>query len=282
MIGLVPFAFPAWTPRVYDLGPIPIDPWMTLVCVGIIVGLEISRARGIKLGLDTRDVVDGAAFTVIMGFVGGHLLHVLGYHPYRLETEGFSALWKIWTGYSSMGGFVGAAVGFMIFFTWIRPRPRWIHADTIVFGFPIAQGFGRLGCFAVHDHIGGITTSPLGVTFRPGQLAGDLPEGSIRHDLGLYEAILCFAIGAAFLYLGKKERRPGFFMGLWCLLYAPVRFFLDFMRAGGLDQDDVRYYGLTPAQYITLGMMAFGLFMVWKFTRPVEGEGSDSEVPAEG
>ena len=270
MTGLIPFAIPPWKPEIYHLGPIPIDPWMTLVCVGIIIGLEISRARGIKLGLDTRDVVDGAAFTVICGFVGGHLLHVLGYHPERLETEGIMALIKIWTGYSSMGGFVGAVIGFLIFFTYIRPRPRWIHADTLIFGFPIAQMFGRLGCVSVHDHVGAVTTFPLGVTFDPDVWplydidGAKIMEVSVRHDPALYEAIVCLVIGLVFFYLAKKARPAGFFIGAWCLMYAPVRFSLDFMRAAGLKADDVRYFGLTPAQYITLSMMVFGLYLVVK------------------
>jgi phosphatidylglycerol:prolipoprotein diacylglycerol transferase len=274
MIGLIPFAIPPWTARVYHLGPIPIDPWMTLVCVGIIIGLEISRARGIKLGLDTRDVVDGAAFTVICGFIGGHLLHVLGYHPERLETEGWISLVKIWTGYSSMGGFVGAVIGFLIFFTYIRPRPRWVHADTLIFGFPIAQMFGRLGCVSVHDHVGAVTSFPLGISFEPGQLTGidgaRIMEASVRHDPALYEAIVCLIIGLVFFYLAKKPRPSGFFIGVWCLMYAPVRFSLDFMRAAGLKADDVRYFGLTPAQYITLSMVVFGLYLLVKMSRKNE------------
>ena len=259
-------AIPPWTPQVYHLGPIPIDPWMTLVCIGIIVGLEISRARGIKLGLDVRDVVDGAAFTVASGFIGGHLVHILAYNPQKISEEGWIILLQIWKGYSSMGGFVGAVLGFIVFFTFIRPRARLLHADVLMFGFPLAQCFGRLGCFSVHDHIGGQTNFFLGVTFRPGQLAGDLPEGSVRHDLGLYEAFICLAVGVAFFVLARRPRRAGFFIAGWCLLYAPMRFLLDFGRQSDLAQryNDVRYAGLTPAQYVTLGMIAIGLFLVFK------------------
>jgi hypothetical protein len=45
---------PYFTFPVYQLGPVPIDPWGFLVCVGFVLGLEIARARGIALGLDVR------------------------------------------------------------------------------------------------------------------------------------------------------------------------------------------------------------------------------------
>ena len=258
-------AIPPWRPTVYHLGPIPIDPWMTLVCIGIIVGLEISRARGIKLGLDVRDVVDGAAFTVASGFVGGHLIHVLAYNRQMIETDGWIVLLEIWKGYSSMGGFVGAVAGFMVFFTWIRPRDRLLHADVLMFGFPMAQCFGRLGCVSVHDHLGKETDFFLGVTIRQGDTPVAVPP-SVRHDPALYEAIVCFAVAVLFFVLAKKARKAGFFIAMWCVLYAPSRFLLDFMRKSDLPQryNDQRYAGLTPAQYVTIAMLGVGLYLLWK------------------
>jgi phosphatidylglycerol:prolipoprotein diacylglycerol transferase len=47
-----------------------------------------------------------------------------------------------------------------------------------------------------------------------------------------------------FSRLGRTRQRPGLFVGLLALLYAPFRFGLDFLR-----QVDVRYVGLTPGQY---------------------------------
>jgi phosphatidylglycerol:prolipoprotein diacylglycerol transferase len=46
------------------------------------------------------------------------------------------------------------------------------------------------------------------------------------------------------------------------LLYAPLRFGLDFLRA-----DDVRYAGLTPAQYVMIGLFAAGIFGYFRFKK---------------
>jgi phosphatidylglycerol:prolipoprotein diacylglycerol transferase len=177
-----------------------------------------------------------------------------------------------------MGGLVGAVVGFMVFFTWIRPRDRWLHADVIIFGYPIAQFFGRLGCFSVHDHVGEQTNFFLGVTFRAGQLKGDLAGGSVRHDLGLYEALICLMVAIIFLVVARVPRKAGYFVAVWCILYGPLRFALDFMRKSDLDQryNDARYLGLTPGQYVTLGIVSVGVYLILKkrVFEPIPAESS--------
>jgi phosphatidylglycerol:prolipoprotein diacylglycerol transferase len=224
---------------VYHLGPIPIDPWGTLVCLGFILGLEMARARGIKTGLDVRDVVDGIVATVLTGFIVGHLVHVLAYNPQQLQEQGVMALLKVWAGFSSFGGFVGALLGATVFYKVVRKRDFWAHADAIMFGFPFGWFFGRLGCFSVHDHIGRPTDFFLGVQF----------PGGTRFDLGLLEALVAAVIGATFLVLARKPRVHGTFLATWGLIYAPARFGLDFLRNTDLRGADVRWAGFTPAQW---------------------------------
>ena len=64
-----------------------------------------------------------------------------------------------------------------------------------------------------------------------------------------------------------KTRRPaqGRLMGVLAVGYTVPRFFLDFLRASDLSFVDRRYAGLTPAQYVVLGLFAAG---VWLLTRP--------------
>jgi phosphatidylglycerol:prolipoprotein diacylglycerol transferase len=54
-------------------------------------------------------------------------------------------------------------------------------------------------------------------------------------------------------------------MGLLAVGYSGCRFFLDFLRASDLSYVDRRYAGLTPAQFIVVGLFAVG---VWLLTRP--------------
>ena len=123
---------------IFEKGPIVLDSWTALVLIGFVIGLEIVRARAIRLGLQVKDIVDGAVVTVAMGFFIGHVVHVVAYNPHQLEEDGIMAILRVWAGFSSTGGFIGSVIGSVLFYKWIRPRDYWIHADTIMFGFPFA------------------------------------------------------------------------------------------------------------------------------------------------
>lgn len=263
-------AIPFFQLSVYELPlgstTLPIDPWATLVCLGFVVGLEVARWRGIKLGLDTRDVVDGAVFIVAMGFVIAHIFTVIFYFPERLEEEGIWSILKVWEGFSSTGGFIGAVFGAWLFYKVLRPRDALRHADVITFGFPMGWFFGRMGCAVVHDHVGARTDFFLGMDFPPGHWA----EG-VRHELGLYEAAYMVPVVLLFFWLGRQDRPPGFFLALFGLLYAPIRFVFDFLRNTDLSNQDARYAGLTPAQYgMVLMFLASGALLYYLVKQPFD------------
>lgn len=268
---------------------IPVDPWATLVCLGVLLGLELARHRGQRMGFHPKDVVDGVIFTVLVGFFFAHVITVVGYYPGRLVgeppgtdshdalgwsetasrllsepllafTEGIPAIVRVWEGFSSTGGFIGGILGLWWFYTRIRPRDLWRFADLIAYGFPLGWIFGRLGCAVVHDHIGKPTDFFLGMAFPAGY--GDV--GGVRHELGFYEMLLTLPVFALFLWLGKKDQPPGTFMALYFITYAPTRFLLDFLRNDDLGHQDARYFGLTPAQYGVIVMLGFGVWLLWR------------------
>ena len=303
MIAAIPFfGLSKFTIPLPVLGNLELDPWAILVCLGFVIGLEISRARAVKLGLEPRDVIDGAVVTVGTGFLVGHLFTVAFYFPERLwgadpqglmdrlaffRTDGIWALLRFWEGFSSMGGFLGAIIGSVAFYGLIRKRSYWRFADIISFGFPFGWFFGRVGCGVVHDHVGSLTRFPLGMNFDEGlyiwqpdgggainvryyegqevhttasslldSLGATLTTGDparwadgVRHELGLYEAAFMIPIMILWVWLGRKDRVPGFFTCLFALLYLPVRFGLDFLRNVDLANQDLRWVGLTPAQW---------------------------------
>lgn len=252
MLALIPyFEIP-----VYELAPgLVIDSWAVLVAVAFIVGLEVARARGIRLGLEVKDIVDGTVFTVAMGFFIGHQVHILAYNRHIFEEEGIVSLLKFWAGFSSMGGFLGAVIGCVLFYTVIRKRDFWKHADCIAYGLPFGWVFGRLACFTAHDHIGRQSEFFLAV---------DFPGIGPRHDLGLYEAMWAAVIAAIFWARRNKPFKPGTHVAMLAMLYGPIRVVLDFLRNYDLPGADTRYAGLTFAQYGAITMTIAGAaVLVW-------------------
>ena len=51
------------------------------------------------------------------------------------------------------------------------------------------------------------------------------------------------------------------------MLYAPVRFGLDFLRATDLDAADPRYFGLTPGHYGAIVLFVLGLLVLIRTRR---------------
>jgi phosphatidylglycerol:prolipoprotein diacylglycerol transferase len=253
--------------------PISIKPFGALVATGVYLGAYLTIKRARRIGLDERAMTSFIAWVVGVGFVGGHVLDEVFYYPQRLLADPAS-LFKLWDGLSSFGGFTGAFIGMLIW----RSRygvPVLPYADNVMSMLPVGWAFGRAGCSTAHDHPGLLSNSWFAVRY---------PGGS-RFDLGLLELLLTIPLALAFLYLAKKPRPWGFFAALACVIYAPLRFALDFLREHqGVPGDvhgaiDPRYLYLTPAQWECFALLAFGVFLLGRVLASVaRGEGFERAV----
>lgn len=254
------------------LGPVSIHAYGVLLALALVLGLRLVMSRSRRLGLSEATTERLAWYALGFGFVGAHLYSVLAYFPERVPADPWLLL-RVWENISSTGGFLGGALGLWLYFR-VRERDiegsdRWRYLDAVGFSLPFAWAVGRLGCAFAHDHPGRITGFFLGrslesetareyitrIYAQAGRL-GDLPPASdlaamAFHDLGWYEFLyLSLVMVPAFLWLDRKERRHGFWVGAFILLYVPPRFLLDFMRVG-----DARYLALTPAQWAALAVL---------------------------
>lgn len=233
------------------LGPVTIQAFGVLSALGILAAVELSSRADRQLGNDPRVIPDFAVAGVIAGVAFGHLVHLLFYHPEELA-EPWRIL-KFWEGLSSMGGLLGGIVAAAVFFR-VKRIPFARHADAFALGVAPGWGVARVGCFTVHDHPGVHTAFPLAVRF---------PDGP-RHDLGLYEAIVLFSIGALLWALHRRDLLRGRLLAVLALLYGIARFLLDFLRATDVPYADARHLGLTFAQFFALALVAWS---AWAFAR---------------
>lgn len=226
-----------------------------LVALGVYLGSVLAMRHARERRYDAKKMNDFIFWVVGLGFVGAHVLDAIFYHPDRLAQEPLY-LFALWDGLSSYGGFIGAIVGAL---AWRAKRKEKIlgYCEVVNSAFPLAWVFGRAGCASVHDHPGKLSAAWYAVKYP------FVPPGMGRLDLGLVECVLTIPLAAFFLWAWRKNpNRPlGYFSGIMCMAYAPVRFLLDFLRleeaenAGG----DPRYGGLTPAQWACFGLFALGL-----------------------
>lgn len=236
------------------LEKVPLQPFGLLVAIGIIFGSYVAEWRGEKTGVPRQAVADFLVTTIVVGLASAMLLNMVVYEPHKLSDMLHGKF--SYPGLSSYGGFIGGVLAAV----WFRQRKRmsiFVLGDVWCFAFPFAWVFGRSGCFVVHDHPGIVSDFALAVDNYN-------LEGLPRHDLGFYEVLWSLGAMALFLWLGKKARPRGYFMALCPLLYAPIRFGLDFLREGPAYGGDVRYLGLTPGHYGSIALLLAGLAVAWR------------------
>ena len=238
--------------------PPSIKPFGTLVALGVYIGSVITMHRARERGLDTKKMNEFIFWVVAAGFVGGHMLDAIFYHPQRVLRDP-TYLFMLWDGLSSYGGFIGAICG-LVAYKLVKREKVLEYADVVVATFPIAWVFGRAGCTVVHDHPGRLSDAWFAVRYPMG-------SGFVgRFDLGLYELVLTIPLAVIVTLVYRRGRKPaGYFIGLVCVAYAPVRFVLDFFReqeTGGMLGGDPRYGGLTPAQWACFGLLGIGLYFM--------------------
>ena len=241
-----------------------IDIFGVLSAIGIFTGaaLAAKKAREYSPG-DDRPLQDVVVWAVGFGLAGGHFLHLFGYHPELLKGDPFVVL-RVWEGLSSMGGVLGSLVGIFLFFR-RNKIPLMPYVDAIALGAAPGWAIARIGCFFVHDHPGVRTDFPLAVDFPVATFGGP------RHDLGLYDVFVLGGIALVLHLMARKRPPQGRIMGMLAVTYSTCRFFLDFLRASDLGFVDRRYAGLTPAQYIVVGLAAVGVWLlVRKSEAPVQ------------
>ena len=222
------------------------------------------------------------------GFLGAHLFSALFYFP-REVADNPLVIFKLWEDISSFGGIMGGILGIWLFFR-IKARESSRRSP----------GLPRRRCVRLSDRAHGRTgrlqprprsswdrhdvparREPESAEAREyithvyadaGRIA-ELP-GAARlsqlgfHDLGWYEFLYLAVVVVPIIFvLGRRPRRPGFFLAAFTLLYMPVRFLLDFLRVS-----DARYAGLTPAQWTaSIALLLLPVFYVSaRRTRPTD------------
>jgi phosphatidylglycerol:prolipoprotein diacylglycerol transferase len=254
---------PYWIPSPIQIGDFRIDWWIALVVIGIAAGTEFSRARAVRENLSVKVTVDCTLYMVLNGFLFAHFLHVLGYNWDRFVADPIIlAPW--YGGYSSTGGFLGAAIAIPLFLKW-KKAPVMAYVDNLCIGFVLGWMLGRTGCFTAHDHKGAQTDFFMAVAF-PERLGGP------RHDLGLYEALIALTIFVVLVVLDRrdtaKRRFHGFYSAITLFIYAPFRFSAEFLRARDLEsfggRSDIRWFdALTPAQVGAVLLFVLGIW-IWR------------------
>lgn len=266
----------------------PFHPFGIMCALGFFLWDWAVMRQAVKKGYDRADFRVMTLWLLGMGTLFSWLVDGIFYHPAErsIPQELFSL-----QGWSATGGFIGATVGGLL---WTRlwvgrdegklrarvrktPLPALPLSEVIVSTWPLAFAVGRVGCALIHDHPGKtVAKGTLASVFALAWPRG--PEDGVDHvlgplhlvtggadarfDLGVLEALLIGVIAIAFVFMWRREQRPGTYTMVGCLGYGAARFVLDFLRMEDGPAGDLRHAGLTFAQYWSLGVVGIGIALL--------------------
>ncbi|MEO1248818.1 MAG: prolipoprotein diacylglyceryl transferase [Pseudomonadota bacterium] len=265
-------AFPAIDPVALQIGPLAIRWYALAYLAGFLGGWRYViylTARAQKADKSARPGPEEAdaflTWTVLGVILGGRLGYALFYNlPYFINHPlEVLAVWQ--GGMSFHGGLLGVIVAIILFSRRRGFNPLKL-SDPIAAAVPIGLFFGRIANFINSELWGRTTEVSWGVVFPNG---GPLP----RHPSQLYEAVfeglVLFVILAILAHRPATATRMGLLTGVFLALYGLSRFLVEFVREPD-PQLGFLWLGATMGQLLSLPMIAFGVWLVWRSGKAVE------------
>jgi phosphatidylglycerol:prolipoprotein diacylglycerol transferase len=244
---------------ILEIGSYPLQAFRVLALLAIVVQYVIVVRRAPRHGFRSEEASSLVAWATVLGLVSAHVFDVIAYYPERLRADPLE-LFRVWGSLSSWGGMLGGltGLGIVAYRRGLGATGVLRFFDLCIYALPFTLAVGRFGCALQHDHLGVPSTHFLAVNFPSGS-----PFGGPRFDLGMLEFLYLIPVSLLFCALGRKPRPLGFFSGLFFALYGPARFAMDALR-----NEDARYFGWTPGQYLCVATTLAGVALVtWSLRR---------------
>lgn len=246
---------------VLHIAGLEIETFSAAVGLGVVVGAMVAARHATRrAAVDSWTVYEVAALVSIAGFAGARASWVLSNWDEIGSLVDVVAVWR--GGMQFSGGFVAGTLAGAIAMRSMARRDRWVVVDGLGLGLCIGLAFGRVGCYAVGEHLGRPSTFWLAVRYdggptrEPSLGEGLIYHGVVFHHPALYEFLLLAGLMGALLLI-RPRATTGTVIAVYCIVYGTGRFALDFLRV-----NDRRLAGLTGAQYLMIAIVAAGLW-VW-------------------
>jgi len=272
-------------PELFRIGSFPINTYGVFLAIAFLCGILITARLGERDGLPRERVYDLCLWMLLASLIGSKVLMLFTEPEYRENPLGLLSLDFLRSGGVFYGGLLGAILaGYFLMKRY--QLPFWKTADACAPGIAIGNFFGRQGCFAAGCCWGKPTSLPWGVQFSElGHEITGVPIDQHLHPTQLYESFAMLLVFFFLLWLHKRKRFSGQVVLVYGLLYATIRFAVEFVR------DDPRgdilglttLTGLSTSQMISLviGVVALVLLISRnRKTRTLNYEDSRAPVGA--
>lgn len=235
-----------------DLGPITLQTFGICFAFGFLASGALVARRLKELG----KAPDWAYEVVFAAMVGGLVGSRIDYLIQNYDSVSDDLLGSLFSGSGLVwfGGMVGGAVGVVLWARW-RGFLEWRMFDTMAPGLALGYAIGRVGCQLSGDgDYGQATDMPWGMAY---------PEGTVStteevHPTPVFETV-AMGLVALVLWQLRDRFRPGVLFALYLVLAGLERLLIELIR-----RNDSVLLGLTPAQLISVAMIALGAALLMR------------------
>ena len=251
-------------PELFRIGSFPINTYGVFLAIAFLSAILITVKLAERDGLPRERIYDLSLWMLLASLVGSKILMLFTEPEYRENPLGLLSLDFLRSGGVFYGGLVGAVIaGYLLMRRY--HLPWWKTADACAPGIAIGNFFGRQGCFAAGCCWGKPTSLPWGVQFSElGREITGVPIDQHLHPTQLYESFAMLLVFFGLLWLHKRKRFDGQVILVYALLYASIRFAIEFVR------DDPRgdilglttLTGLSTSQMISLVIGVLALILL--------------------
>ena len=249
----------------FKLGPLTIHWYGIFVALGFLAGFWTAGRRAPRERITANLVYDLVPWLVVGGILGARSLYVFSYWQEEFAGKPFTEIFMIQKGgIVFYGGLIGAMLAALIFVRW-KKLPLWKLADILAPSIALGYAFGRLGCLMNGCCYGRACDLPWAIHFPVAHATHGLPV----HPTQIYDALLNTAFYAFLAWQFRHKKFDGQVFATYLIGYAFLRSFVEFFRG----DYPVHYLGATPAQLVSIGIVAGGILLWYLLPRPVVKQG---------
>jgi phosphatidylglycerol:prolipoprotein diacylglycerol transferase len=224
-------------PILFHIFKFPIHSYGFMLAASFLFGIWLGSVRAKRNNLDPGVISDVGFWVILSAIVGARLYYVvLHFEEFQHDLTGiFNPFHGGNLGIGGLvmyGGFIGALLAAVIYFK-LKKEPFLPYADMSAPSIGLGIFLTRIGCYLNGCCFGAPTASSCAVSFP-----ADSPAGAYQHQMhahGLIPSQLIESGGGlvimiVILLVSLRKTFPGFQFYLMGIMYAVLRFCVDFTR----------------------------------------------------
>ncbi len=217
-------------PVLFRIHGFPINTYGVFLALAFLGAIFVTVRLAQRDGLPKERIYDLCLWLLLSSLVGSKLLMLFTEPEYRQNPMMLFSLDFLRSGGVVYGGLIGATIaGFVLMRRW--KLPWWKTADACAPGIALGNVLGRQGCFSAGCCWGKPTNLPWGVRFSAlGHEVTGVPIDAKLHPTQLYESFAMLIVFFFLLWLHKKKKFSGQVILTYAVIYATVRFLIEFVR----------------------------------------------------